>query len=114
NLHVVPAAERVALKREAAQLPALDLSPRQICDLDMLLSGAFSPLEGFMNRADYDGVCRDMRLASGVLWPVPITLDVTREFADKLGEAKRLALRDPEGVTLAVLDIEESWEADRE
>jgi len=58
NLHVVPAAERVALKREAAQLPAWDLTPRQICDLDMLLSGAFSPLEGFMTRADYDGVCR--------------------------------------------------------
>ncbi|HZP67279.1 MAG TPA: sulfate adenylyltransferase, partial [Rudaea sp.] len=114
NLQIVPAAERIALKREAAQLPAWDLTPRQICDLEMLLSGAFSPLTGFMTRADYEPVCRDMRLASGVPWPVPITLDVTREFADKLGTAKRIALRDPEGVTLAVLDIEDRWEADRE
>ena len=114
NLLVVQAAERTALKREAAQLPAWDLTPRQICDLDLLLSGAFSPLEGFMTRKDYDGACRDMRLASGVLWPMPITLDVTKEFADKLGDAKRVALRDPEGVTLAVLDIEDRWEADKE
>ena len=114
NLIPIQAAERVALKREGAQLPAWDLSPRQLCDLEMLLSGAFSPLDGFMTRADYDGVCTQMRLASGVLWPVPITLDVTREFADKLGAGKRVALRDPEGVILAVLDVAEAWEPDRE
>ena len=113
NLIPTQAAERVALKREGAQLPAWDLSPRQLCDLEMLLSGAFSPLDGFMTRADYEGVCKDMRLASGVLWPVPITLDVTREFAAKLGEDKRVALRDPEGVILAVLDVAEAWEPDR-
>ena len=112
NLIPTQAAERVALKREGAQLPAWDLSPRQLCDLEMLLSGAFSPLDGFMTRADYEGVCKDMRLASGVLWPVPITLDVTREFAAKLGEDKRVALRDPEGVILAVLDVAEAWEPD--
>jgi len=109
NLIPVPAAERVALKREGAQLPAWDLSPRQLCDLELLLCGAFSPLDGFMTRADYDRVCSEMRLASGAVWPVPITLDVTREFADKLGAGKSVALRDPEGVILAVLDIAESW-----
>jgi sulfate adenylyltransferase len=114
NLIPTQAAERVALKREATQLPAWDLSPRQLCDLEMLLSGAFSPLDGFMTRADYEGVCKDMRLTSGVLWPVPITLDVTKEFAGKLGEGKQIALRDPEGVILAVLDIAEAWEPDRE
>ncbi len=114
NLIPTQAAERVALKREATQLPAWDLSPRQLCDLEMLLSGAFSPLDGFMTRADYEGVCKDMRLTSGVLWPVPITLDVTKEFAAKLGEGKQVALRDPEGVILAVLDIAEAWEPDRE
>ncbi len=114
NLIPVPAAERVALKREGAQLPAWDLSPRQLCDLELLMCGAFSPLDGFMTRADYDRVCSEMRLASGVLWPVPITLDVTREFIEKLGTGKSVALRDPEGVILAVLDIAESWEADRE
>jgi len=114
NLLVIQAADRVALKREAAQLPAWDLSARQICDLDLLMSGGFSPLEGFMTRKDYDGVCKDMRLASGVLWPMPVTLDVSKEFADKLGDAKRIALRDPEGVALAILDVEDRWEADRE
>ena len=114
NLQIGPAAERVALKREAAQLPAWDLTPRQACDLEMLINGSFSPLEGFMTRADYEPVCRDMRLASGVLWPMPITLDVTREFADKLGDAKRIALRDQEGVNLAILDVEDRWEPDRD
>jgi sulfate adenylyltransferase len=114
NLIPFPAAERVARKREAAQLLAWDLSPRQLCDLEMILSGAFSPLEGFMTRADYERVCSEMRLASGVLWPMPITLDVTREFAAKAGAGTSIALRDPEGVILAVLDIAESWEADRE
>ncbi|HEX6833447.1 MAG TPA: sulfate adenylyltransferase, partial [Rudaea sp.] len=114
NLYAVSAAERVALKREAAQLPAWDLTARQICDLELLLNGGFSPLQGFMTRADYERVCKEMRLASGLLWPMPITLDVTREFVEKLGDAKRIALRDPEGVALAVLDVEETWEPDRE
>ena len=113
NLQVGPA-ERAALKAEAAQLPAWDLTPRQACDLEMLINGSFSPLEGFMTRKDYEPVCRELRLASGVLWPMPITLDVTQEFADKLGDAKRIALRDPEGVNLAILDVEDKWTADRE
>jgi len=113
NLQVGPA-ERATLKAEAAQLPAWDLTARQACDLEMLINGSFSPLEGFMTRKDYEPVCRDLRLASGVLWPMPITLDVTQEFADKLGAAKRIALRDPEGVNLAILDVEDTWVADRE
>lgn len=114
NLQVVQAAERIALKRAAAHMSSWDLSARQACDLEMLLSGAFSPLEGFMTRSDYAPVCKDMRLASGVLWPMPITLDVSAEFASKLGDAKQIALRDPEGVALAVLDVQDRWEADRE
>ncbi|MEO8803078.1 MAG: bifunctional sulfate adenylyltransferase/adenylylsulfate kinase [Rudaea sp.] len=114
NLQIVPAADRVALKRQTAQMPAWDLTARQLCDLELLMNGAFSPLEGFMTRADYTPVCRDMHLANGVLWPMPITLDVTREFAEKLGDAKQIALRDPEGVALAVLDVEDHWEPNRE
>ena len=112
NLQIVPAAERVALKRDAAHMPAWDLTSRQLCDLELLLDGAFSPLRGFMTRADYTPVCRDMRLASGVLWPMPITLDVSADFAAKLGKAKQVALRDPEGVALAVLEVEDQWQAD--
>jgi sulfate adenylyltransferase len=79
-----------------------------------LLSGGFSPLRGFTTRADYDGVCHNMRLSSGVLWPMPITLDVTDEFAKKLQPgSSKIALRDPEGVMLAVLNVEEVWQPDR-
>ncbi len=113
DLLVAPA-ERDALKHEAATLPGWDLNPRQLCDLELLMTGAFSPLQGFLGRANYDSVCRDMRLADGTLWPMPVVLDVSREFADKLGTARRIALRDPEGVALAVLDIDDVWEADRE
>ena len=69
------------LKGRSREWPSWDLTPRQLCDLELLLSGGFSPLRGFMNRADYEGVCNNMRLASGLLWPMPITLDVTEDFA---------------------------------
>ncbi|MDC8012297.1 bifunctional sulfate adenylyltransferase/adenylylsulfate kinase [Tahibacter soli] len=110
----VAAGEREALKHAAAQLPAWDLTPRQLCDLELLANGAFSPLEGFLGRADYESVCRDMRLADGTLWPMPVTLDVSREFADKLGDGAQVALRDPEGVILAILDVADRWEPDRQ
>ncbi len=106
--------ELAALKAEATGLPAWDLTPRQLCDLELLQNGAFSPLEGFMSRADHEAVCADMRLADGTLWPMPITLDVSQAFADSLGDARRIALRDPEGVTLAVLEVGDAWTPDRE
>ncbi|MGH8274816.1 MAG: bifunctional sulfate adenylyltransferase/adenylylsulfate kinase [Gammaproteobacteria bacterium] len=101
------------LKSLAGELPEWTLNLRQLCDLELLLSGGFSPLEGFMNRADYEGVVADMRLASGALWPMPITLDVSREFAEKLSKGDRIALRDPEGVALAILNVEDVWEPDK-
>nr|MDP9122512.1 bifunctional sulfate adenylyltransferase/adenylylsulfate kinase [Acidobacteriota bacterium] len=93
--------------------PSWDLTPRQLCDLELLLSGAFSPLTGFMGRADHDSVCEHQRLASGTLWPIPILLDVTPALAERLEPGKTvLALRDPEGVMLAALHVEEAWEPD--
>ena len=72
------------------------------------MSGGFSPLRGFMTKADYEGVCHNMRLVSGLIWPMPITLDVTEEFAKKLTPgSSKVALRDAEGVMLAVLNVEE-------
>jgi len=114
-VQLIVSAERSAeLKSHSREWPSWDLSPRQLCDLELLLSGGFSPLRGFMTRADYDGVCNNMRLTSGVLWPMPITLDVTEEFAKKLQPgSSRIALRDPEGVMLAVLNVEEVWQPDR-
>ena len=114
-VQLIVSAERSAeLKSHSREWPSWDLSARQLCDLELLLSGGFSPLRGFMTRADYDGVCNNMRLASGVLWPMPITLDVTEEFAKKLQPgSSKIALRDPEGVMLAVLNVEEVWQPDR-
>src|SRR5450755_2807910 len=110
----VPTARAAELKAHSKDWPSWDLTARQLCDLELLMSGGFSPLRGFMNRADYEGVCHNMRLASGVLWPMPITLDVTEEFAKKLtGGSSKVALRDAEGVMLAVLHVEEVWQADR-
>ena len=102
------------LKAHSREWPSWDLTARQLCDLELLLSGGFSPLRGFMNRADYEGVCNNMQLASGVLWPMPITLDVTEEFAKTLKPgSSKVALRDAEGVMLAVLHVEDVWQPDR-
>ena len=102
------------LKSHSKEWPSWDLTGRQLCDLELVITGGFSPLRGFMTRADYESVCHNMRLASGVLWPMPITLDVTEEFAKMLTPGtSKVALRDPEGVMLAVLNVEEVWRPDR-
>ena len=75
---------RAALRAESRDWPSHDLTPRQLCDLELLVSGGFSPLTGFLGRRDYDRVCAEMRLGGGTLWPVPITLDVTEAFASSL------------------------------
>jgi sulfate adenylyltransferase len=102
------------LKKGSRDWPSLDLDARQLCDLELLLNGGFSPLTGFMTRADYEPVVEDMRLADGTLWPIPITLDVDETVAGSLGEGATLALRDAEGVMIAVLHVEDVWQADRE
>ncbi len=90
-----------------------DLTPRQICDLELLLNGAFSPLEGFLGKADYDGVVENMRLADGTLWPIPITLDVSEAFAEGLEAGQKIALRDQEGVLIATLEVADVWTPDK-
>ncbi|HJU81646.1 MAG TPA: bifunctional sulfate adenylyltransferase/adenylylsulfate kinase [Acidimicrobiia bacterium] len=89
-----------------------DLTPRQLCDVELLVTGGFSPLEGFMRKTDYERVCADMRLETGTLWPMPITLDISEEAAAGLSVGDRIALRDPEGVMLATMRIEDLWRPD--
>ena len=113
NLVVEPE-RQTELKAESTDWPSWDLTPRQLCDLELVLNGGFSPLTGFFGRSDYESVCSDMRLKSGLLWPMPITLDVTEERAQGLDSGAKLALRDPEGVMLAVLHVEDVWQPDRE
>ena len=102
-----------ALQSASKDFPSWDLTARQLCDLELLLNGGFSPLRGFMKKADYESVCKKMRLANGTLWPMPITLDLPEEFAGKLTVGGKLALRDAEGVMLAVLNVEDIYKPDR-
>jgi len=97
------------LKMEAADLPSWDLTPRQICDLELLMNGGFNPLKGFLTEDDYNGVVKDMRLADGSLWPMPITLDVSQDFADSIEAGQDIALRDAEGVILAIMSIGDKY-----
>ena len=100
------------LKGLSRDWPSWDLTPRQVCDLELLANGGFSPLEGFLCRNDYESVCEKMRLADGTIWPIPIMLDVTEELAKNLGDGSILTLRDAEGVMLAALTVEQIWQPD--
>jgi len=105
--------ERRRVLEESAGLTEWALTRRQACDLELLMNGGFAPLSGFLGRADYERVLSEMRLASGAVWPMPVTLDVTREFAGTVSEGDRIALRDPEGVALAILTLGDVWEPDK-
>ncbi|HEX8719447.1 MAG TPA: bifunctional sulfate adenylyltransferase/adenylylsulfate kinase [Pyrinomonadaceae bacterium] len=107
----VPEAEREECLRSAAELPRLRLTPRNVCDLELLAVGGFSPLRGFMGRADYERVLEEMRLSDGTLFPLPLTLTVGRDAGLRLkGE---VALADQHNNLLALLDVEEVFEWDR-
>jgi len=97
------------LKAEAGDLPSWDLTQRQICDLELLMNGGFAPLKGFQTEADYNGVVKDMRTEDGTLWPIPVTLDVSEKFAEAVAPGQDIALRDQEGVILAILSVTDKW-----
>jgi len=100
-------------KQKARDYKSWDLTARQLCDIELILNGAFSPLEGFLTQAEYDGVVKDMHLPDGVLWPMPITLDVSEDFAASVSAGDSVALRDPEGVLIAVLELSDTWTPDK-
>lgn len=85
---LVPLERARELREQAAEWPSWTLTDRQLCHLELLLNGGFSPLRGFLCRADYESVRDRMRLGDGTLWPIPVTLDVTREFAEGLGASR--------------------------
>ncbi|MDB4111276.1 bifunctional sulfate adenylyltransferase/adenylylsulfate kinase [Yoonia sp.] len=97
------------LKVEAADLISLDLTPRQVCDLELLMNGGFNPLKGFLSEADYNGVVDNMRMADGTLWPMPINLDVSQTVSDTVKIGQDIALRDQEGVILATMTVTDKW-----
>ncbi len=104
---MVPAEELAEAKAYATTLPSIQISPRSACDLEMLATGAFSPLDRFMGEADFRGVQNEMRLADGTLFPMPITLPVRPE--DGLQVGSDIALRDSMNDLLAIMTVEELY-----
>ena len=102
-----------AEKDKAKNNLSWDLSKRQMCDVELLLNGGFSPLKGFMGEQDYNAVVETMRLADGTLWPMPITLDVSEAFAQQIELGQNITLRDPEGVVIANMTVTDCWRPDK-
>ncbi|KAF6761276.1 sulfate adenylyltransferase [Ephemerocybe angulata] len=104
------------LREEASTLPDITLTDRQLCDLELITNGGFSPLEGFLNEKDYVNVVENLRLADGTLFPIPINLDLSRETIEslKIAPGSRLALRDPrDDQALAIITVEDIYTPDR-
>ena len=100
-------------QQEAINLPSITLTPRQLCDIELILSGGFSPLTGFLSKADYESVLDSMRLTDGTLWPMPITLDVDESTAEGHSAGDRIALRDQTGLLVAILTVSDVWTPDK-
>ena len=109
---VVDGDERQALIEKASHLPSIKISPRNLCDLELLANGAFSPLDRFMGHKDYERVLEEMRLMDGTMFPLPITLTVDKEAYASLGE--EVVLRDTQNNLIAVMKIEEAFPYDRD
>ena len=102
-----------AEKNKAQHAQSWSLNRRQLCDVELLLNGAFSPLSGFLTQHDYESVLTSMRLANGTLWPMPINLDVSAAFAQSITLDENIALRDGEGVVVANMRVTDCWAADK-
>src|SRR5581483_5453539 len=107
---LVEGTEREDLTRRAGEGPTLQLSPRSMCDLELLATGGFSPLDRFMGKADFDSVLNNMRLANGLIWSIPITLPVAK--LDGIEVGKEIALRNANNNLIAWMRVDEIFEAD--
>ena len=110
---IVDADQAGKLKAAAADMPKITLSAKQACDLEMIAIGAFSPLTGFVKQADFEGICKNMHLANGTVWPIPITLAVSDDVKANLTVGKQAALYHSDGTLLAVIDVEEIYAHDK-
>jgi sulfate adenylyltransferase len=99
-------------KAEAASLPAVQLSPREAGDLEMIAIGAFSPLSGFMGEADFQRVSKEMRLANGTVWPIPVILSPADDVTAKINKGDRIALRQGDTI-LGTMTVTEKYKHDK-
>ena len=105
--------ELATAKQHAESLRKVTLSSRERGDLIMLGIGGFTPLEGFMSEADWRGVCDNMQLASGVFWPIPITLSTSAEVAEQIKAGEEVALVDDSGDIMGIMTVESQYTIDR-
>ena len=113
NPLLVPEAERAEARARAGELRQIPMSSRETSDLLMLGMGAYSPLDGFMGHDDWKGACGDMRLSSGLFWPIPITLSCDADRAGAIGAGENVALVDgASGEIMGVMEVAEKYEAD--
>ncbi len=110
----VSGAEADDLRRRAPSVPSVVLSEREVSDAHMIAQGAFSPIDGFMGKADYTRVVEEMRLADGLPWPLPVTLSVSEEQAKELTDGAEAALRDADGALLGTIAIGERFAYDKQ
>src|SRR5262245_2077831 len=110
---MVPSDQRADLERRASEFPKVTLNARERSDLDLIAVGAYSPIEGFMGRKDYEGVRDSMHLANGLPWSLPIILAVNRDQADSLRDGREVALVEDTGAIVAVLHLEERYQRDK-
>jgi sulfate adenylyltransferase len=114
-VNLIVAKDRAAtLKELSTHLSSITLNDHQLCDIELLATGALSPLTGFMIRSDYESVLDRMQLQDGTPWPLPICLGVSENQGRKLESGQSVAIRDPEGFLLAVMHIDEIWPIDKE
>ena len=109
---VVDRGRAAEIREQSRDWPSVDLGPRQLCDLELLINGAYSPLEGYIGAADHQSVCSQMRLSNGVFWPIPVVLNIPVQLADRVATGDSLALRDREGVMIAALKVDECYQRD--
>jgi ATP sulfurylase len=111
----VTAARKAPFRGTGASItsaPSWELTPRQLCDFELVATGAFAPLKSFMGQVDYESVCGQMRLGNGTLWPIPVMLDVPADVVRSAARRGTLVLKDHDGTALATLSVEEAWRPD--
>ncbi len=102
-----------SLKKQSINYFSIDLTPRQLFDLELILNGGFSPLQGFMTQAEYESVVDKEVLPNGLCWPIPVYLDISEETAKNISLEQPIALRDMEGFLLAIITVSDIWQPDK-
>ncbi|HEX2728985.1 MAG TPA: sulfate adenylyltransferase, partial [Rubrobacteraceae bacterium] len=109
-----PQDEREERKQQAAGFKKVGLGPRTLSDLEMISTGVFSPIAGFMVRDDYESVVNNMRLANGLVWSIPVTLSVSEDEANAMSDGEEVALTDGDGRVVATMTVEDRYTYDKE